>query len=113
LKGMKGNIWLKECIYNLLENSVKYNETGSKIVVQVTDNELYTQIAVVDSGKGVEESAITEITQRYVRGENAVNHEGYGLGLYLSKEIIHLHDGFMRIKNLSPGFEVSLFLPKL
>ena len=113
LKVMHDSIWLEECIYNLLENSVKYNEMGSKIIVRVTDNELYTQIAVVDSGKGVEESAITQITQRYVRGENAVNHEGYGLGLYLSKEIIHLHDGFMRIKNLSPGFEVSLFLPKL
>ena len=51
------------------------------------------------------------IFKRFYRGKNTKDTRGYGIGLYLSNKIIHLHDGFMKVKRKSRGMEMSIFLP--
>lgn len=103
--------WLGEAIYNILENSVKYSPPDSVIRVSAVQNEMYTQISVSDQGIGITEGEEGQIFQRFYRGKDTDGQPGFGLGLYLSREIVLMHDGFIRARRKSPGLEISVFLP--
>lgn len=103
--------WLGEAIYNILENSVKYSPPDSVIRVSAAQNEMYTQIAVSDSGIGITEGEEGKIFQRFYRGKKTDGQPGFGLGLYLSREIVLLHGGFLKARRKDPGLEISIFLP--
>ena len=103
--------WLGEAVYNILENSVKYSPPVSMIRVSAVQNEMYTQIVVSDSGIGITEGEEGQIFQRFYRGKETDGQPGFGLGLYLSREIVLMHGGFIRARRKSPGLEISIFLP--
>lgn len=103
--------WLGEAVYNILENSVKYSPPASVIRVSADRNEMYTRISVSDSGIGIMEGEEGKIFQRFYRGEKTDGQPGFGLGLYLSREIVLMHGGFLKAKRKTPGLEISIFLP--
>lgn len=103
--------WLGEAVYNLLDNSVKYSQNGSKIEIKISKNEMFAQIAVRDFGVGIEHEELNLIFQRFYRGKRAENQPGFGLGLYLAREIVLQHGGFMKAKEKEKGLEISIFLP--
>lgn len=103
--------WLGEAVYNLLDNSVKYAPEHSKIRVVVRQDEMYTRIVVSDDGIGIPEGEENRIFQRFYRGSRVTGEPGFGLGLYISREIVRLHGGFMKAKRKQQGLEVSIFLP--
>lgn len=103
--------WLGEAVYNLLENSVKYSPAGSVVSVAVRYHEMYTRISVADSGIGIHEGEEARIFQKFYRGKETGRQPGFGLGLYLSREIVRLHGGFMKAKRRGRGLEISIFLP--
>ncbi|MCI8712966.1 MAG: HAMP domain-containing histidine kinase [Ruminococcus sp.] len=103
--------WLGEAIYNLLDNSVKYSENGSAIQVAVKQDELYTRILVSDQGIGIGKDEEGKIFQRFYRGKDVRRQPGLGLGLYLAREIVTLHGGFMKCKRKEKGLDMCIFLP--
>ncbi len=103
--------WLGEAVYNLLDNSVKYAPERSSIRVSVSQDEMYTRIVVSDDGIGIPEGEENRIFQRFYRGSRVNGEPGFGLGLYISREIVTLHGGFMKAKRKEPGLEISIFLP--
>lgn len=103
--------WLGEAVYNLLDNSVKYAPEHSNIRVSVSQDEMYTRIVVSDDGIGIPEGEENRIFQRFYRGGRVNGEPGFGLGLYISREIVTLHGGFMKAKRKQQGLEVSIFLP--
>ena len=103
--------WLGEAVYDLLDNSVKYAPEHSKIRVVVRQDEMYTRIVVSDDGIGIPEGEENRIFQRFYRGSRVTGEPGFGLGLYISREIVTLHGGFMKAKRKQQGLEVSIFLP--
>lgn len=104
--------WICESIYNLLDNSIKYSPENSKIMVSMKDNEMFTEISIEDEGIGIIPEEENKIFQLYYRGENTYQQEGFGMGLYITREIIKKHDGFMRVKRKNKGLIMSIFLPK-
>lgn len=103
--------WLGEAIFNILENSVKYSPSGSVIQVSVCQNEMYNTISIADSGKGIYEGEEAQIFQRFYRGKDTAGQPGFGLGLYLSREIVLMHGGFVKAKRRKQGLEILIFLP--
>ncbi|MGX7163599.1 sensor histidine kinase [Enterococcus massiliensis] len=103
--------WLKEAIVNVLENSIKYSPEKSSITIRLKVNELFTAITVEDQGIGIQEQEENLIFQRYYRGNKVKNQPGFGLGLYLTREIVKKHDGFIKVKRKNPGLDVSIYLP--
>ena len=95
----------------MLENSVKYSPMDSVIWVSAAQNEMYTRISVTDSGIGIAEGEEGQIFQRFYRGKETDGQPGFGLGLYLTREIVLMHGGFVKAKRKSPGLEISIFLP--
>ena len=48
--------WTAEALFNLLDNAVKYTPAGGKITVTIEEWEMYAEIKVADTGKGISES---------------------------------------------------------
>ena len=104
--------WLGEAVYNLLDNSVKYSEDYGQILMTVVRNEMFTEIRVCDWCRGIEEGEENLVFGRFYRGKNVSGEKGFGLGLYLTREIVHQHGGFLRLKRQEPGLSVSIYLPE-
>lgn len=94
--------WLSEAIQNILKNCIESAGENGKIEIACTDNPLYTEITIHDSGAGFEKQDIPRLFDRFYRGKNP-NATGYGIGLALCKMIITRQDGTIIAKNHRQG----------
>ena len=104
--------WICEGIYNLLDNSIKYSPRDSRITVLLRKNEMFTEIRVDDEGSGIREGEENRIFQMFCRGGNVNGEEGYGMGLFITREIVKKHDGFMKVRRRERGLSMSVYLPE-
>ncbi|WWC60138.1 uncharacterized protein I303_102702 [Kwoniella dejecticola CBS 10117] len=91
---------------NIIGNALKYTEQGS-ITVQVRYTN-YAEVSVIDTGVGIPEDEIPQVTEWYHRATTAIHAgtQGSGLGLALAKELLRLHDGDLVVSSRvasSPG----------
>lgn len=104
---------IKLVLINLLENASKYTAPGKKIVVKLSSDDTHAIIAIKDEGVGIGEKDMEKIFEKFTRVDNELSHtvSGSGLGLYMVKRIVDLHDG--QIDVVSVVDEGSLFTVKL
>lgn len=102
--------WLCEALVNVLDNSIKYSSKQTNIVIAVRQNVLLTQIEIRDFGVGIELEEENLVFQRFYRGNRITTEEGYGIGLYLTREIIQQHGGTLRVKREEPGLTLLINL---
>lgn len=96
-----------------LDNAVKYTPEGGNIHVTVQDWEMYLEIAVTDTGRGIPESVQATIFKRFYREEAVHDVDGIGIGLYLAREIITMQGGYITVESEEgKGSTFSTFLPK-
>ena len=104
--------WTSEALFNLLDNAVKYTPAGGKIAVSVILWEMYVQIKVSDTGKGISESNQAAIFRRFYREEEVHDQQGVGIGLYLAREIVTQQGGYIKVVSApGNGAEFSIMLP--
>lgn len=87
---------LHQVIQNLIDNAIKYTDTGFvKVSIKDKDKENRVLLAVTDSGKGISPEIKDHLFGQFVRekGRAADKIQGTGLGLYIAKEIITAHQG--------------------
>ena len=80
-------------ISNLIHNATKYGKPGGRIEVKCESKNDYIHISVSDEGIGISSEHLQKLFDRFYRVENGSNISGFGIGLYLSAEIIQRHDG--------------------
>jgi len=105
---------ISEVLSNLLANAVTYSKPGSKIEVGslVEGNQLIT--SVKDTGEGIPEKATPRLFTKFFRVSGALEQgsKGTGLGLYISKAIVEMHNGKIWVKSkLGVGSTFSFSLP--
>ena len=101
-------------ITNLLSNAVKYSPKGSEIQVGYELTGRKVQVSVSDQGMGLTEADKLKVFDRYYRAENTQMHftSGFGIGLYLSAEIITRHNGAIWVESeLGQGATFYFTLP--
>ena len=104
--------WTSEALFNLLDNAVKYTPAGGKIAVSVVLWEMYVEIKVTDTGKGISESNQAAIFRRFYREEEVHEQQGVGIGLYLAREIVTRQGGYIKVvSEPGQGSEFSIMLP--
>ncbi|MEF3274311.1 MAG: GAF domain-containing protein [Chloroflexus sp.] len=97
-------IRIRQVLTNLLNNAIKYSPPESMIGVRLrstlipTSNTPAALISVSDQGPGIPADEQERVFQRYYRTPGKRT-EGLGLGLYLSREIVHLHGGQIWIES--------------
>lgn len=94
--------WLSEAIQNILKNCMESAGDNGKIEIVCTDNPLFCEITVHDSGAGFEKEDVPYLFDRFYRGKSQAA-TGYGIGLALSKMIITRQGGTITAKNHPKG----------
>jgi len=90
-------------ISNLISNAVKYSPKGKTITVKCEVMENNALFSVKDEGMGIKAQDIDKLFERYYRvSTNHTRHiSGFGIGLYLSAEIIQRHGGRIWVESES------------
>jgi len=78
-------------LYNLFSNALKHTPSNGVITLAVEKQGEWVNVSLTDTGKGIDESKLEDIFERYYQLENEV--EGTGIGLALTKKLVNLHDG--------------------
>ena len=101
---------LEQAFTNLLSNALKYGE-GKPIEITAAIEDSNVHILVHDHGVGIAERDQARIFERFERAVESNDFGGLGLGLYITRQIIEGHKGFIRLESkLGQGsvFEVTL-----
>lgn len=105
--------WTAEAIGNILDNAVKYTPERGNIYMDASLGEMYTEIRVQDTGKGIASAHYNDIFKRFYRESSVSKEEGLGLGLYIARNIIMLQGGYIMVHSvLGQGSCFSVFLPR-
>jgi signal transduction histidine kinase len=103
---------LKRCVWNLLDNAVKY---GARARIAVDDDERRLRIRVLDEGPGIPAAEMDKVFEPFYRVESSRNRAtgGTGLGLSIAKGIAEDHGGSLDLSNRAEGgLEATLILPR-
>lgn len=103
---------IRQVIYNLIDNALKYTREG-EIKVSFVQDPKQTTFSVKDSGVGIPSQDHEKIFEPFFRGKNILelDNKGTGLGLYIAKLIIQKHGGriwFTSKENLGTTFSFSV-----
>jgi signal transduction histidine kinase len=103
---------IEQVLLNLLSNAVKYSPGENKVIIdsEKTDEELLIKIR--DFGIGVTIEEQTHIFERFYRSKDtSVHFSGFGLGLYICRDIIIRHCGKIWVEKANPGSVFIFSLP--
>ncbi len=105
---------IEQVLFNLLDNAVRYGPIAGRIRVTLEQRGNEAVVAVEDEGPGLPEEDLDRLFQRYygapARGGAA--NPGFGLGLFLAREIVALHGGSLEAANRpSGGLRIAFTLP--
>ena len=104
--------WTAEALFNILENAIKYTPTGGNVTVEVYAWELFTNILIADTGKGIAEERQAQVFGRFYREPEVSAESGVGIGLYLSREIIQRQGGIIKLSSeVGKGSCFTVMLP--
>lgn len=91
---------ISEVILNLIENAIKYTPAGGTIWVRSWETDQDLNFEIRDSGEGIASEDQPNIWKKFVRGQNQdLKSKGTGLGLYLVKYFVELHQGSISFKS--------------
>jgi len=86
---------LLQVFTNIIDNAIKYSPPGSQVIIRSREVGNHIEIAIEDTGGGLDEHERQQLFTKFFRGNNIPGDQakGSGLGLYLSKYFIELHQG--------------------
>lgn len=90
-----------QVINNFISNAIKYSKLGTTVQVACISVNGMAQVSVKDEGIGIGEADIKQLFTRYYRVQNydTKHISGFGIGLYLSAEIIERHQGSIWVES--------------
>ena len=100
---------LKNLIFNLISNAIKYSPADGTIECTIEEESDYYVISVADSGIGIPDSEQKHIFTRFFRASNALNIQGTGLGLNISKKYAEMLNGTLEFESTS-GVGTTFFI---
>jgi two-component system sensor histidine kinase VicK len=94
---------INSVLTNLISNAIKYSPQGGKVEVECELSGINVSVSIKDNGMGLKPQDIDRVFDRYFRVEsNHTQHiSGFGIGLYLSAEIVHQHNGKIWVESES------------
>ncbi len=106
-------ILIQSAVQNVLDNAIKYSPPDQSISISVKRCNARISVQISDRGPGFDDNDNSRLTDRFVRGENAADTVGSGLGLTIAKEVAQAHGGDLTLKNQQQGNGacVSLYFP--
>ncbi len=106
---------IHQVLSNLIDNALKYGDTGGKILVGACETEDGVQFYVRDFGSGISSEHLPRLFERFYRVDKARSREsgGTGLGLAIAKHVVRAHSGTIRAESeLNHGSTFYFTLPR-
>ena len=94
--------WSAEALGNILKNCMEHVPQGGKILVEISQTLLYTQLCLQDTGPGFAPDDLPHLFERFYKGHNAAANS-FGIGLALAQRIISAQNGTIRAQNAPEG----------
>ena len=105
---------LEKIVYNLLSNAFKFTPDQGCITMKATHKPHQLELTITDSGRGIPQESLPRIFDRFYQTDNSATREqeGTGIGLALTKELVHLMGGTLSVRS-SPenGSSFTIVLP--
>lgn len=115
VQGLFDELRIQLIVKNLLDNACRYTNSKSKAVeISLTMSDTWAKIKITDHGSGISPEDLKHITEAFYRADQARqrNTGGYGIGLYLCKQIVNAHAGSLIIdSHPGKGTQVTVKLP--
>ena len=116
-EGLRGRVnvaLLEQAVVNLVDNAVKYSESGKSVFVEAALREGALTLSVRDEGCGIEKGHLLRIFERFYRVDKGRSRDmgGTGLGLAIVKHIVQAHGGSVTVESLpGKGSTFTLSIP--
>jgi signal transduction histidine kinase len=101
---------LKQVFINIIDNAVKYTESGGQVLINQLREEGCVRIVVTDTGVGIPAQDIDRVKEKFYKANKVVR--GSGIGLAVADEIIKQHQGLLFVESTEGvGTTVTIVLP--
>ena len=101
---------LKQVFINIIDNAVKYTESGGQVLINQLHEEGCARIVVSDTGVGIPAQDIDRVKEKFYKANKVVR--GSGIGLAVADEIIKQHHGLLFIESTEGvGTTATIVLP--
>lgn len=102
--------WLAEAVSNILKNCIEHTPEGGQINIKAAATALAADLVIEDTGEGMDEETLEHVFERFYKSGG--NPDSNGIGLYLAKQIIQIHNGTVSVEstlNKGTSFHIRLF----
>lgn len=101
---------LKQVFINIIDNAIKYTESGGQVLVEAAEQEGCIQVTVKDTGVGIPAQDVDRVKEKFFKSNKTVR--GSGIGLAVADEIVKQHKGLLFIESKEGvGTTVTIVLP--
>lgn len=103
---------LAQIFSNLIANALKYSEAPTPVTITIDGDGASFRCRVTDHGIGIPADELPRLFARYRRASNAIADgiDGLGLGLYLCRALVAMHNGTIRASSPGPGGGATIHL---
>jgi signal transduction histidine kinase len=105
---------MTQVLTNILDNALRYTPSGGTILLSGRDVDNYVELAVRDSGPGLQPEDLERIFDRFYRTNISRQREdgGSGLGLAIAKSMVQAHGGQLLAESKpGEGLKIKILLP--
>lgn len=106
---------MQQVIYNLVENAVKFVNEGGTLSFTFEEKDDMCTIGIKNTGEGLKDTEIEQVFNRFYKTDSSRGKDktGLGLGLSISRKIVHLHNGHIVVKSVYGEYtEFLVQIPK-
>jgi signal transduction histidine kinase len=95
---------LEQVLNNLVENALKYSDPPTKVTIKAVELPDEAELSVIDEGHGMREDQLNLIFDRFHQLDGSLTRDrgGFGLGLYIVKNLVEAHNGSIEVES-KPG----------
>ena len=95
----------QQIFWNIFHNAIKFSQPGGRIDVSLRNTPTLLTLVIRDYGKGIDAEFLKTIFDKFTQGSTPGNraHGGLGLGMAIVSQLVHLHQGAVRVESAGLG----------
>ena len=103
---------LQQVVWNLLTNAIKFTPKGGQVQVLLQRVNSHIELSVSDTGIGIPANFLPHVFDRFSQRDSSTtrSYGGLGLGLAISKQLVELHGGSIRVASQGEGKGATFFV---
>lgn len=105
---------MNQVLYNLIDNAIKFTNEGGHIDIRLQKTDTRVICSIRNTGEGIPAPELPQIFERFYKSDRSrsLDKNGMGIGLYIVKTVIGLHEGEISVRSVQNEFtEFTFWIP--